>query len=254
MGAEIQDGAVLVARAILNSSVWTMRAEDRLVAITCICLANWRSRSWFNGKENMTIGRGQFVRSWEHLAEACKLSVQSVRTSVKNLQNVGFLTRKLTGHVQLFTIPKYSHYQDLTKYSDQISSETNKVPNSELTATQQQPNSALTTNNNLIREEWKNGRTLSESAKNGSVEAHIVSAWNRGPGFPITHPAGQKLVRAFIDSGVDAQRCHEAVANQPACKGRKLWEVLEPLRPAQSSGIPSMNEILDSFAKEMRGK
>src|SRR6185436_8167007 len=101
MGAEIPDGAVLVARAILNSSLWTMRMEDRIVALTCICLANWRARSWFNGKENVRIERGQFVRSWDHLAEACKLSVQTTRTSVKNLELVGFLTRKLTGHVQL---------------------------------------------------------------------------------------------------------------------------------------------------------
>ncbi len=158
MGAEIPDGCVLVARAILNSSIWTMRAEDRLVAIACICLANWRPRSWFNGKEQITIERGQFVRSWEQLAEACRLSTQTVRTSVQHLEKVGFLTRKLTGPAQLFTIPKYDHYQDLTKYSDSIAIESNKVPNSPLTGLQQAINSDLTTNNKGIREEGNNGK------------------------------------------------------------------------------------------------
>jgi hypothetical protein len=228
--------------------------EDRIVALTCICLANWKSRSWFNGKENVQIERGQFVRSWDHLAEACKLSVQTTRTSVKNLELVGFLTRKLTGHVQLFTIPKYDHYQDLTKYSDQIAAETNKIPNSPLTATQQRPNSDLTASqqqpnnkqesNKGIIEKGKNG-TLSASAHNGSVEAHIISAWNRGPGFPISHPQGQKLVRAFIDSGVPAESQLEAVSNQPECKGKKFWEVIEPLRQRQAtSAVPSIEDII----------
>ncbi len=85
-------------------------------------------------------------------------------------------------------------------------------------------------------------------AKNGTTEAHIVSAWNRGPGFPISHPAGQKLIKAFIDSGVSPQACEEAVSNQPQCKGRKLWEVLEPLRPTQSPpGVKSISQVLAEF-------
>lgn len=88
------------------------------------------------------------------------------------------------------------------------------------------------------------------SAMNGTIEATIVTAWNNGPGFPINHPQGQRLVRNFIDSGVSAQKCHEAVMNQPACKGKKIWEVLEPLRPAQSPpGVKSISEILSDFAK-----
>jgi hypothetical protein len=263
MGAEIPDGAVLVARAILNSSLWTMRAEDRLVAITCICLANWRPRSWFNGKERMVIKRGEFVRSWQHLAEECKFSVKTVRTSVKNLELVGFLARKRAGHVQLFCIPKYDHYQDLTKYSDSAiiktgkESGSNRADDGQDTGSEWADNGQQTGNkqelNKGIIEEGKKG-THRESVHNGTVESHVISAWNRGPGFPIDHPKGQKLVRAYIDSGVTAERQLEAVSNQPACKGKKLWEVIEPLRPAQDNGVPSMDKILDNLAKEMRGK
>lgn len=118
MSAEIPDGAVIVARAILNSSLWKMRPEDRVVAMTCLALCNKRPRKWFDGLQQITIDRGQFVRSREQMAKACEMSVQIVRTSIEHLEECEFLTRSLTRAYTLYTIPKYEHYQDLTKYSD----------------------------------------------------------------------------------------------------------------------------------------
>ena len=126
MGAEIPDGAVVVARAILNSSLWTMRIEDRVVALTCIAIANFQDAEWWDGNQKITIKRGQFVRSWQELAKACNLPLQVVRTSIKNLENnrdnqgVPFLTRKPTQRYTLYTMPKYDFYQDLRNYSDSV--------------------------------------------------------------------------------------------------------------------------------------
>lgn len=123
MGAEIPDGAVLIARAIVNSSLWEMRPPDRIVAITCITLANRRRKKWFDGQRDIWIERGQFVRSREQMVDACKLPLQVVRTSLEHLEVTKFLTRFLTRSYTLYTIPKYQHYQDLTKYSDNLSTE-----------------------------------------------------------------------------------------------------------------------------------
>ncbi len=109
---------MIVARAILNSSLWKMRLEDRIVAITCMALCNKRPKKWFDGVESIIIQRGQFVRSREQMAKACEMSVQAVRTSIEHLEECEFLTRTLTRAYTLYTIPKYMHYQDLTKYSD----------------------------------------------------------------------------------------------------------------------------------------
>ena len=131
MGAEIPDGAVVVARAILNSSLWTMRIEDRVVALTCIAIANFRDAEWWDGNQKITIKRGQFVRSWQELAKACNLPLQVVRTSIKNLENnrdnqgVPFLTRKSTQRYTLYTMPKYDFYQDLRNYSDSVNTTSN---------------------------------------------------------------------------------------------------------------------------------
>lgn len=258
MGAEIQDGAVLVARAILNSSLWTMSLADRVVAITCICLACWKPRKWFDGKEQVTLERGQFVRGRKKLAQECGISEDQLRTSIEHLEIVGFLTRKITSRYTVFTIPKYSHYQDLTKYSDSSNhevapdfapSDPQPIPN----ASPADPQPIPTYKNDNKENKEKKDKNDSLSAKVNSVEAHIISAWNRGPGFPIGHPQGQKLVRAYIESGVPAERQLEAVSNQPTCKGKKFWEVIEPLRPHQDVvGVPTISQILEKLTKESK--
>jgi len=98
-----------------------MRPPDRVVAMTCIVLANRRPAKWFDGEKEVLIERGQFVRSREQMVEACKLPLQVVRTSIEHLELTKFLTRLLTRRYTMYTLPKYEHYQDLTKYSDNVS-------------------------------------------------------------------------------------------------------------------------------------
>lgn len=193
-----------------------MRAEDRIVAITCICLANRLPRSWFNGKERIIIQKGQFVRSWAQLSREAGLNLQVVRTSVKNLCNVEFLTRVPTGSCHLFTIPKYEHYQDLTKYSDSIASQSNRVPNSPLTGTQQAPNSELTTNNNLISKEWKKEEIAADAAPARLLAKAVVDLWNAGKDskdwIRVT-PKRVAKVQARLNEGMTEQDIRAAVAN-----------------------------------------
>ena len=140
MSAEIPDGAVFVARAILNSSLWTMSPTDCKVAITCIAICNKKAKKWWDGEQEITINPGQFVRSRDRLSKDCHLSVQRVRTSVLHLEKVGFLTRVLTRMYTIYTLPKYLHYQDLAKYSDFVMQETNQLPNQRSTSDQPAPN------------------------------------------------------------------------------------------------------------------
>jgi len=118
MAAEIPDGAVIVARAILNSSLWSMPLSDSRMAITCICIANWKDRKlWYLGRE-VTIRRGQFVRSLSQLAEASHLTLKQTRGSIKRLIRAGFLAQERAGQSFLYTVCKYHEYQDLTRYAD----------------------------------------------------------------------------------------------------------------------------------------
>jgi len=161
MAAEIPDGAVLVARAILNSSLWTQRMPDRILAITCICVANWRPRKiWFDGHQ-IEVGRGQFIRSIQQLAEASRLTVQNVRSSLNHLISTGFLTRIPKGQSYLYTVSKYDKYQDLTKYADSEWQTDNKGSNKE--ANKAPTRHQQGTNNKQEREECKEGGSGGET-------------------------------------------------------------------------------------------
>lgn len=249
MAAEIPDGCVLIARAIFNSSLWTMPDTDRILAITLIGIANWQDKKWFDGERDIVIKRGELVRSLDDLAESARLSVRKVRTSLEHLEKVGFLTRKPTRRYTHVTLCKYDHYQTLSKYSD-------TTCDTAVTRIRQMGDTQVTRprhdgdnkQESYKGEEGKEGKEL--SARNGSVESHVIAAWNKGPGFPITHQQGQRLVRAYIDSGVTAEKQLELVSNQPACKGKKYWEVVEPHRPKNGDSVPSINELLDQWARE----
>lgn len=128
MAAEIPDGAVVVARGILNSSLWTMRTEDRILAITCIALCNFKDRKWFDGQKNVIIKRGSFVRSLAKLSEAARLSIKSTRTSLKRLEKSEFLARTSTNRFTLITLPKYDFYQQMGNYSDSAGMKPGKQP------------------------------------------------------------------------------------------------------------------------------
>jgi predicted transcriptional regulator len=161
MAAEIPDGAVLIARAIVNSSLWTMRDTDLRVAILCMVKCSWKKRRWFNGKSSISIERGQFITTRRDLAQEAKLSDQKLRTSLRRLEKCGFLTRKPTNAYTLITVPKYDFYQDLSRYSDQINPETNPT----LTHTQPKPNPRLTQGQPAyIVQEGKEGEEGEEGA------------------------------------------------------------------------------------------
>lgn len=138
MPAEIPDGAVLIARAILRSSIWRMKPEDCKVAITLIALVNHAPGRWFDGFGYVAIKKGQLIRSREKLAEDCKLSIQVLRSCLKRLENeldgdgIPFLNRKSTNRYTLYTLPKYPFYQDLRNYGGKANQLL--VKNAELTS------------------------------------------------------------------------------------------------------------------------
>jgi len=162
MGAEIPDGAFVVARAILNSSLWTMRAEDCKVAVTLIGLANWKERKWFDGKLNVSIKRGQLIRSLDDMAASCHVSLQVLRTSLKNLEKCGFLTRQSTQRYTIITIPKYDKYQDLTRYADK---EWPKDLTRSLTDDQLIPNTSLTNGQHMLNNKQEGIRRMNKGKK-----------------------------------------------------------------------------------------
>lgn len=87
----------------------------------------------FNGEE-ITLQRGECVTGIYKIQDMTGISTQTIRTSLKTLENVGFLTRKSTNKFSIVSILKYEEYQGgLTSKS---------------TINQQSTNNPLTTNKN----------------------------------------------------------------------------------------------------------
>jgi len=113
---------------------WYDDMNTKTLFIHCLLMANHEPKKW----RGEIIERGSFITSIGKLAEGTQLSIQNVRTCLKNLESTGEVTRKSTSKLTKLTICKYGTYQ-----SCEIS--TNKQTNSQLTINQQSTNNQLTT-------------------------------------------------------------------------------------------------------------
>lgn len=260
MAAEIPDGAFIVARAIFNSSLWTMSKDDKLLAVTLIGMANWKDRKWFDGKAERLIKRGQLVRSMRKLAKEAGLSYQECRTSMRNLQRVGFLTQQSTSHYTIITLTKYDKYQDLTKYADrewpdeltQLSTRGQRTPNAMPTQPQRTLNDKQ---EGEEREERKEGEESAPAPRSGSLASHLASAYLRmNPGV-ISQLKATQLIDFAIARGVKADALEIAINDPARSRGFKLWEVVDPLAPdKRTNGKSVVQQIIDKWAVEDAAK
>ncbi|MDI6773616.1 MAG: hypothetical protein QME77_13670 [bacterium] len=270
MGAEIPDGAVIVARAIINSSLWTMRPADCKLAVTCICLANWKPAKWFDGQAERIIRRGEFVTSRDRLAKVSGLSVQTTRTSLRRLGKVGFLTLNLTRAYTVVYLPKYDLYQDLSKYGQPRIQPT---PNPDLTHAQPTPNPRLTTIEVYNEgDEGEKGKTHTPCAPQlvahatqpvptpvvtpptkSSSPADILANWycSHNNGY-----LGRRLVVGkfafFLARGMPFSSCEPVVANPATCKGRSPEEICRNLTPHASDWAHVMKILQAKYGKQTK--
>jgi hypothetical protein len=76
----------------------------------------------------------------------------------------------------------------------------------------------------------------------------LAALWNDGPGEHLNGKSAGEKIQAAIDVGVSPQVIEQAFWDHQAIKGRKIWEVLDPLRPSQAPpGVKSMFQVLAEF-------
>ena len=101
------------------------------------------------------IKRGEALASQEFLAEATGLSVQNVKTALKNLLSTGEITKRKLGKTNVFTLVNYDKYQA-----------SNQIYNRDLTTSQPKANHDLTTPIYCKNEENERGRRDSARTQN----------------------------------------------------------------------------------------
>ena len=88
---------------------WVSTPNTFLVFIHLMLLANRKPHEYKEG----VIDRGEVLASYEFLAEHTGLTVQNVRTAIKNLKRVNMITHRKINRTNVFRVTKYMDYQSL---------------------------------------------------------------------------------------------------------------------------------------------
>jgi len=134
-------GYIIIWRKIMESSFYTNPNACRL-AIHCLLRANHKDQKIIFNREEVLVKRGTFITGLDSLQNETGLTFQNLRTSIKVLENVGFITRKVTNRFSVISVCKYGDYQNKDLYA-------NKPPNNQVTIKQQSANNQLTTDKNV---------------------------------------------------------------------------------------------------------
>ena len=123
---------------------WYQDANTKSVFLHLLLKASWKEREF----KGVKLDRGQYVTSIRTLSESLGMSVQSVRTSLKKLEETREVTKHLERGMSIFTILSYNQYQSNNKGS---------------TNDQQTTNKGLTNDQHNIEEEGKKERKKEKS-------------------------------------------------------------------------------------------
>lgn len=118
----VQNGWVKLHRKIVD---WEWYQDDKVfrVFLHLLLTANHEEKKW----QGKTIGRGQKITSYAHLAHDTGLSVRSIRTAISKLQMTGEVTYQNELKYSLITINNWDSYQVTDKQNDTL---TDKVATS----------------------------------------------------------------------------------------------------------------------------
>jgi len=130
-------GYLKLYRELFDKPIWVCsNSKQKVILITLLCMANFKEKEWeFEGKK-YKCKAGEFITSLESIAKECgeDVSIQNVRTFLKNLETYEFLTNKSTNKSRLISITNWSLYQS-----------NDSELTSKLTGNQQATNKQLTT-------------------------------------------------------------------------------------------------------------
>jgi sensor domain CHASE-containing protein len=138
----MNDGWIALHRKIYNSNDFNNQLEVA-VFLYLVAMASHKPVQVVYRKKKLTLKRGEVSIAYRDLAKKFNLSMQNIKTIIKNLKNSGNINQTLTKNLSIYSIVKYSKYQDLEA-----------TPNQKLT-------NRTTTNTNILYSINKNDKSLS---------------------------------------------------------------------------------------------
>lgn len=73
------------------------------------------------------------------------------------------------------------------------------------------------------------------------------NVWSNGKGYPINRTTGIRLIECAVARGAEHPAIEVAFWDEKRCAGKKIWEVLDDLAPAEAGKTDMMSEILKKW-------
>jgi hypothetical protein len=112
------EGWIALHRKIFNSKDFNNQLEVA-VFLYLVSMASHKQVNVIYRKKKLTLKRGEVSIAYKDLAKKFDLSERKIRTIIANLIHSGNLNQTLTRNLSIYTIVKYSKYQDVPVKTDQ---------------------------------------------------------------------------------------------------------------------------------------
>ena len=114
------EGWIALHRKIYTSSDFKNQLEVSIF-IYLLTMASHKPIQVIYRKKKLTLNRGEVSIAYRDLAKKFNISKDKVRTVIKNLVESNNIRQTLHKRLSIFSIVKYSKYQDLPKSQDKLS-------------------------------------------------------------------------------------------------------------------------------------
>jgi len=114
----MSDGWIALHRKIYNSSDFNNQLEVA-VFLYLVAMASHKPVQVIYRKKKLTLKRGEVSIAYKDLANKFDISERKVRGIIKNLVHTRNLNQTLHKNLSVYSVVKYSKYQDLPSKADQ---------------------------------------------------------------------------------------------------------------------------------------
>lgn len=114
----MNEGWIALHRKIYNSKDFNNQLEVA-VFLYLVSMASHKPVNVIYRKKKLTLKRGEVSIAYKDLAKKFDLSERKIRTIIANLIHSGNLNQTLHKNLSIYTIVKYSKYQDVPVKTDQ---------------------------------------------------------------------------------------------------------------------------------------
>jgi hypothetical protein len=118
MGYGMNDGWIALHRKIYNSNDFNNQLEVAIF-LYFVAMASHKPVQVIYRKKKLTLKRGEVSIAYKDLAKKFDISERKVRGIVKNLVHTKNLNQTLHKNLSIYSVVKYSKYQDLSPKTDQ---------------------------------------------------------------------------------------------------------------------------------------